>query len=118
MCAFPGEENEWYEQQLECMKLLTHLQPPDAVFRLRYDRFSVYEQRADEYGLRLHAARAYYYIYPPQYHHIIDDIAYFWKTLKRKCRYLHKVLIKMYMNGYTVLCSDGRPGMQEFIKTV
>ena len=84
LCAFPGEENEWYEQQLECMKLLTHLQPPDAVFRLRYDRFSVYEQRADEYGLRLHAARAYYYIYPPQYHHIIDDIAYFLEDSEKK----------------------------------
>lgn len=102
LCAFPGEKNFWYREQLETMQLLTHLQPPDAVFRLRYDRFSVYEQDADRYGLELEAAPAYFYIYPEQYHRRLRDLAYFLVNTKG-CHplygqgFLEKVHIENYL---------------------
>lgn len=79
LCDFPGEDSLWYEEQLELLKSLTYLQPPDAVYRLRYDRFSVYQQRAEEYGLKLKAAPAYYYIYPSVYHSLLKDLCYFFE---------------------------------------
>ncbi len=79
LCDFPGDEAGWYAEQLETLQLLTHLQPPDAVFRLRYDRFSLYEQCRQHYGLTLRPVRAYYYIYPPEVHEQLDGLAYFFE---------------------------------------
>lgn len=77
MCAFPEENDDWYSEQLDTLKLLTHLQPPDAVFRLRYDRFSTYEQNEEQYKLNLLPAPAYYYLYPSNKHNILRNLAYF-----------------------------------------
>lgn len=83
LCGFPGEQEEWYEKQIGVMRLLTHLQPPDAVFRLRYDRFSIYEQFAGDFGIKLDAAKSYYYIYPASYHAVLKDLAYFLTNEKK-----------------------------------
>lgn len=84
LCGFPHEQPLSYQEQLATMRLITHLQPPDAVFRLRYDRFSLYEQNAAAYGLELDAAPAYFYIYPQQYHEHLKDLAYFMVDVHRK----------------------------------
>jgi magnesium-protoporphyrin IX monomethyl ester (oxidative) cyclase len=41
-----------------------HLQPPTGVARLRYDRFSPYQMRPGDYGLKLEPSRAYRHVYP------------------------------------------------------
>lgn len=104
LCAFPGEDISWYPQQLEIMKLLTHLQPPDAVFRLRYDRFSVYEQNEAEYGLLLEAAPAYFYIYPEKYHGQLRKLAYFLVDAKnRQPLYGQGFLKKEHRDNYLLV---------------
>lgn len=75
LCCFPGEQEHWFAEQLRCFELITHLQPPDILFRLRYDRFSVYEQKREQYNLQLQAAPAYRYIYPEYVQ--LDELAYF-----------------------------------------
>jgi ribosomal peptide maturation radical SAM protein 1 len=51
--GFPGEEDSWYADTAELITLLHHLQPPRLLLRLRYDRYSVYHSRAEDYGLKL-----------------------------------------------------------------
>lgn len=77
LCDFPNDNDSWYEQQLEVLQQITHLQPPDAVFRLRFDRFSTYEQNQSQYRLHLMAGPAYTYIYPTLEQTKLKDLAYF-----------------------------------------
>jgi hypothetical protein len=58
------------------MPLLEHLQAPSGVIRLRYDRYSVYHNRAQEMELKLLPISAMSYVYPlaPEK---LDDLAYF-----------------------------------------
>ncbi|MEU0407375.1 RiPP maturation radical SAM C-methyltransferase [Streptomyces griseorubiginosus] len=62
--GFPGEDDTAYELQAAWMPLLEHLQAPGGLTRLRYDRFSVYHQRAQETGLLLMPVPAMAYVYP------------------------------------------------------
>lgn len=77
LCDFPNDRDEWYREETELIKRLGHLQPPDAVFKLRYDRFSVYQTQPEKYGLKLTPVPACKYIFPE----IIDreKIAYFFR---------------------------------------
>src|SRR5579872_2279880 len=48
----------------EWLPLIVHLQPPDVLTRIRYQRFSPYHRLAETYGLRLSPSRVYSHIYP------------------------------------------------------
>ena len=50
--AFPGDELRWYEETLELLPLLSHLNPPTSLCHLSIDRFSPYFNEPDEYGIR------------------------------------------------------------------
>lgn len=52
----PGEEDDWHAETARRIPLLHHLQPPRGLIHLRYDRYSVYQVRAEEYGLALEPA--------------------------------------------------------------
>jgi len=74
--GFPGEEDHWYAQVACWIPLLEHLQAPSGLIRLRYDRYSVYHNKAAELGLRLQPIPALRFVYPlaPEELH---DLAYF-----------------------------------------
>jgi len=76
----PGESKQWYQELMEWLPLIVHLQPPSAIRQIRYDRFSVYHERPQDYGLELVPLKAYGYIYPllPE---IMNDLAYYFEDI-------------------------------------
>lgn len=76
--GFPGEEDEWHAEMAEWIPSFEHLQPPAALCRIGYHRFSPYHTRAREYGLKQVAAPAYARVYPfPEAD--LQDLAYFFE---------------------------------------
>jgi ribosomal peptide maturation radical SAM protein 1 len=73
LVGFPGEEDEWYRGLAEWLPLVAHLQPPQGVFRARYDRYSPYQADPARYGLEVVPHPAYEAIYPGD----VTDLAYF-----------------------------------------
>jgi magnesium-protoporphyrin IX monomethyl ester (oxidative) cyclase len=76
LAGFPGEDDRWHEEVAGWLPLIYHLQPPTAVVRVRYDRFSVYHQHPERHGLRLRPLPAYATVYPVDTE-ALDDLAYF-----------------------------------------
>jgi len=64
LVGFPGEDPAWHAEVAEWLPLLYHLQPPNGVVHIRYDRFSVYHEEAERFGLKLQPFPAYRLIYP------------------------------------------------------
>lgn len=64
LVGFPGEKETVYQKYLRDIPLLAHLPPPDGVHPIRFDRFSPYFHRADEYGLNLKPFDFYQLVYP------------------------------------------------------
>lgn len=64
LVGFPGEGEDVYKKYLVDIPRLTHLPPPSGVFPVRFDRYSPYFVRAQEYGLDLHPLDYYSLIYP------------------------------------------------------
>lgn len=73
--GFPGEQDEWYGEVARFIPLLEHLQAPGGLARLRYDRYSVYHQQAEQGGLSLQPIPAMSYVYPDGTD--LDGLAYF-----------------------------------------
>jgi magnesium-protoporphyrin IX monomethyl ester (oxidative) cyclase len=73
---FPGEEAHWHDEVAEWLPMLYHLQPPGAVVHIRFDRFSVYHEHPERYGLTLVPYPSYFSVYPlpPEQ---MRDLAYF-----------------------------------------
>ena len=64
LIGFPGETNADYRQQIDLIKLLFHLPPPECVGSLWLERFSPYFQRPEEYGIKITGpGEAYPYVY-------------------------------------------------------
>lgn len=64
LSGVPGACDSWYAEMAEWLPAIFHLQPPSGVIRIRYDRFSPYHSRPQDFGLSLHPSRAYQYVYP------------------------------------------------------
>jgi ribosomal peptide maturation radical SAM protein 1 len=64
LIGFPGETNDDYRQQIDLIKLLFHLPPPECVGDLWLERFSPYFMRPEEYGVKITApGEAYPFVY-------------------------------------------------------
>ena len=64
LIGFPGETADDYRQQIDLIKLLFHLPPPECVGNLWLERFSPYFQRPEEYGIKITApGEAYPFVY-------------------------------------------------------
>ncbi len=74
---FPAEQDEWYLEMARLVPYLEHLQPPGNLVRLRFDRFSVYHERADELGLSLRPVPAMRHVYPLPDAELADLAYYF-----------------------------------------
>jgi magnesium-protoporphyrin IX monomethyl ester (oxidative) cyclase len=76
LVGLPGECGEWYAEMVAWLPLIAHLQPPTEETRqVRFDRFSPYYERLQEYGLTLVPQRTYSYIYPLDAQRL-KDLAY------------------------------------------
>jgi len=64
LVGVPGEEDAWYAEIARWLPAVFHLNPPSGVTRIRFDRFSPYHSRPEEYGLTLEPSRAYRSVYP------------------------------------------------------
>jgi ribosomal peptide maturation radical SAM protein 1 len=64
LCGLPGDSDSWYRDMAEWLPYISHLQPPSGLNRVRYDRFSPYQMRPQDFGLTLQPSRAYGYVYP------------------------------------------------------
>ena len=64
LIGFPGETDDDYRQQINLIKLLFHLPPPECVGNLWLERFSPYFMRPEEYGVTITApGEAYPFVY-------------------------------------------------------
>jgi ribosomal peptide maturation radical SAM protein 1 len=76
LIGFPGEGEEVYRKYIDDIPLLTHLPPPTGVYPVRFDRYSPYFMKSQEYGLDLHPVDYYSLIYPfPE--DALDNLAYY-----------------------------------------
>ena len=74
--GFPGETEDDYHQELEVLKLITHLEPPRAVGRIWLERFSPYFSNREAFPIHeVRPEASYSYVYPPEVN--LDKIAYF-----------------------------------------
>ncbi|MGW1917667.1 RiPP maturation radical SAM C-methyltransferase [Streptomyces sp. NPDC002076] len=76
LIGFPGEPASVYEKYRQDLPLLSHLPPPHGVYTVRFDRFSPYFNRREEYGLDLYPMDYYGLIYPFNGEDLAD-LAYF-----------------------------------------
>ena len=79
LVLIPGECDEWYEEMASWLPLVQHLAPPMNVVRLRFDRFSMYHERPEHWGLTLAPYRTYSYVYPLPVQ-ALSDLAYFFES--------------------------------------
>jgi ribosomal peptide maturation radical SAM protein 1 len=77
--GFPGEKDEWYQDMASWIPALEHLQPPNGMSRLRYDRYSVYHEQAQQSGLVLFPIGAMSSVYPVGPAEL-DSLAYFFSA--------------------------------------
>ncbi|MEM1322959.1 MAG: RiPP maturation radical SAM C-methyltransferase [Bacteroidota bacterium] len=81
LCGAPSESQDWYLELAEKMPLLHHLQPPQGIIKMRYDRFSPYHERAASFGIKLVPYKSYFYVYPLS-EEKMKDLAYFFQDKK------------------------------------
>jgi magnesium-protoporphyrin IX monomethyl ester (oxidative) cyclase len=77
--GFPGEKDDWYEDMAQWLPAMTHLPPPAATPRVRFDRYSVYHEQASRLGLILFPIGALSLVYPAGPGDL-DSMAYFFTT--------------------------------------
>ena len=83
--SFPGEKEEWYNEMNELLPLITHLNPPNGVIHIVFQKYSTYTNDPETYGLHLQAAEIYDYVYPdvPE---LINGIAYMFEPVDEEER--------------------------------
>jgi len=76
LMGFPGEKEDVYRKYIEDVPLLVHLPPPSGAYPVRFDRYSPYFMKAEEYMLDLHPLDYYSLIYPFE-ENDLENMAYF-----------------------------------------
>jgi magnesium-protoporphyrin IX monomethyl ester (oxidative) cyclase len=64
LVGFPGEQMAWLKEMLQILPLLSHLQSPNNLNHIFYQRYSEYTNRPEAYGLVLEPMAVYSYVYP------------------------------------------------------
>jgi ribosomal peptide maturation radical SAM protein 1 len=78
LCGFPGENRKHYEQMVETMSYITHLQPPSGAPRIILQRFSPYFFDSERLGIRnIRPMSLYNKIYPKERVNLMDIAYYF-----------------------------------------
>ncbi|MBU1055143.1 MAG: RiPP maturation radical SAM C-methyltransferase [Proteobacteria bacterium] len=84
MFDFPDEKDEWYDEMAKIIPLLFHLEPPDSVNQVRYDRYSDYYWHADRYKLDLKPYPLIAFNYDLPEKELMDLSSYFEDVKRRK----------------------------------
>jgi magnesium-protoporphyrin IX monomethyl ester (oxidative) cyclase len=66
----PKEEYLWYEEVIDWIDTVSHLQPPAGIYPLRLERFSLYEREPEVYNIKLKMNPIYQIVYPEKQHNI------------------------------------------------
>lgn len=88
---FPGDQDDWYEEMVNLVPLLYHLQSPVKMAPLEFCRFSVYHENQDTYGLKLSASSPFKYVYPLKSRDM-DDLVYFFEDEVRSAHEQNPIL--------------------------
>jgi ribosomal peptide maturation radical SAM protein 1 len=87
LIGFPGEEESVYQKYLKDFPLLVHLPPPIGTFPVRFDRYSPYFMKAQEYGLDLHPVDYYELSYPMSKDSLVN-LAYYFEDRNLRANYM------------------------------
>ncbi|MBX3170260.1 MAG: RiPP maturation radical SAM C-methyltransferase [Candidatus Eremiobacteraeota bacterium] len=91
LVCFPNENDEWYQEMSQWVPWLFHLQPAPGMAKIRFDRFSPYHTRPQQYNLEMRPALAYGQVYPVAAEEL-TELAYFFQDTpeqsKRDDRFL------------------------------
>ena len=90
LSGIPGESDSWYAEMADWLPAIFHLQPPTGVARVRYDRFSPYQMRPQDFDLTLEPSRTYPYVYPLASESLMR-LAYSFEDGKRP-RHMHRAM--------------------------
>jgi len=91
LIGFPGEKEDVYRKYIADMPNLTHLTPPSGAYPVRFDRYSPYFTRADEYGLKLSPYDFYHYVYPfPE--ESLANLAYYFEDRNYAADYMAEMV--------------------------
>ena len=85
LIGIPGEKDDWNTEVAQWLHLIYHLEPPDSIGNIRFDRFSEYYKHPEEYGLKLSPYKTYSYIYPID-NREIENIASFFEDYSNEGR--------------------------------
>jgi len=77
LVGFPDEKETWHEQVAEWLPMVFHLQPPSCLEPVLYERFSVFHQRPESFGLTLKPEPFYSAIFPLSPENIEDLVFFF-----------------------------------------
>lgn len=92
LVGFPGEGEDAYQFYLANLPLLVHLPPPGGCYPVRFDRYSPYFTKADEYELKLSPYDFYKDVYPfPG--SALNNMAYYFQDSNFRAEY-SRVMIK------------------------
>jgi Radical SAM superfamily len=77
--GLPGEKDEWYGEMADWIPALEHIPPPTGFGRIQFDRYSVYHEEAQRFGLILFPIGSLSFVYPvgPA---DLDGLAYYFAT--------------------------------------
>jgi ribosomal peptide maturation radical SAM protein 1 len=112
LIGFPGEGEDVYRKYVEDLPLLVHLPPPTGVYPVRFDRYSPYFVKKDEYGLDLHPLDYYSLIYPfPD--EALNNLAYYFTDTNTGAEYAQTMSrwigkIKEKIDAWTDAWKDDR----------
>jgi magnesium-protoporphyrin IX monomethyl ester (oxidative) cyclase len=116
LVGLPGECGEWYAEMLEWLPSIAHLQPPSEETRqVRFDRFSPYYERSQQYGLTLVPHRAYSYIYPLDAERL-KDLAYSFDEVGQHRRLPEHQRLREWVSEWQKLFKSESPPMLSVIE--
>ncbi len=87
LIGFPGEEEDTYSRYVADFPLMHHLPPPSGAFFVRFDRFSPYHVKAQEFGLELVPYDFYRFLYPFE-EDALRQIAYYFRDRNYDAPYM------------------------------
>ena len=93
LCGFPGEADEWYGEMAEMIPLIQHFEPSTELRPIRFDRFSPYQARPEEFGLKLKPAWPYRYIYPRS-EEVLAELVYGFEDVSRPPQYSNPLRLR------------------------
>ncbi|HZM01188.1 MAG TPA: RiPP maturation radical SAM C-methyltransferase, partial [Planctomycetota bacterium] len=91
LIGFPGEGADVYSKYVRDLDRLSHLCPPDGSFPVRFDRYSPYFVKAQEYGLDLRPLDYYRMTYPFD-EASLSRLAYYFTDINYGAPYIEAVV--------------------------